>query len=177
MQVWRRVRGLLGTALTWGAVGALIGASMFLVRYRPWSVSATHWDRALALMGGFIGGGALWGSVCGLAFGVAVVAHARRSSLHRMTARRFTVWGAVAGAAFPGLIYTPAVLMTGAFDAIPFFSMLTGASAIAGALCARAIFALACRAPGLRTGPGELAVSLPENIAEASFAIPERERA
>src|SRR5262245_37188221 len=129
MQIRRRLRGLFGIAVTWGAVGALIGASMFLVRYRPWSVGVTHWCRAVSAMGAFIGAGALWGSVCGLAFGVAVWTYGRRSSLQQMTARRFTFWGAVAGAAFPVLIYTPAVVMRGAFGAIPFFSMLMGMSA------------------------------------------------
>ena len=69
MQVWRRVRGLLGSAATWGTVGALIGAAMYVARYRPWLLDAIHWDRELSLLGAFMGGGALWGSVCGRRYG------------------------------------------------------------------------------------------------------------
>ena len=176
MQVRRRVRGLLGTALTWGTVGALIGGSMFLVRYLPRPLSAIDWDRALVLMGAFVGGGALWGSVCGLAFGVAVWSLGRRSSFQQMSVRRFTLWGAVAGSVFPLLIYTPAVLMRGWFGAIPLFSMLTGISAMAGAVCARAIFALARRAPESGTLPAELVASPLETTPDALIARRERER-
>lgn len=174
MQVWRRVRGLLGSAATWGTVGALIGAAMYVARYRPWPLGAIHWDRALSLMGAFMGGGALWGSVCGLAFGVAVWSLGRRSSFQQVSARRFTLWGAVAGAAFPLLIYTPVVVMRGAFDAIPFFSMIAGISAVAGAACARTIFALARRAPEPRNVAPVLAASSPASMSTVPPATPER---
>lgn len=127
MQVWRRVRGLLGSAATWGTVGALIGAALYVARFRPWPLSAIHWDRALSLLGAFMGGGALWGSVCGLAFG-----------------------------------------------AIPFFSMLAGMSAVAGAACARTIFALARRAPEPRNGAPVLAASSPASLSAVPSATPER---
>ena len=134
MPRWRLARGLFGTALTWGAVGAFIGAAMFVARYRPWPVSAMHGERFFRLLGAFLGGGALWGAVCGVAFGVAVWRLGRRGSLEQVSTRRVMLWGALAGAAFPLLIYTPVVLR-GAFGAIPFFATIAGVSAVCWRSC------------------------------------------
>jgi hypothetical protein len=93
-----------------------------------------------------------------------------------MSARRFTLWGAMAGAAFPVLLYTPEVIMRGTYESIPFFSMLAGLSALAGAVCGRIVFALATRTPKLQSAPGVLAASLPESVGDVSFATSARER-
>ena len=58
-----------------------------------------------------------------------------------------SLWGAMGGAAFPLLLYTPVVISRGAYGLIPFYGMLTGISALFGALCGRVIFSLAQRAP------------------------------
>lgn len=173
MPRWRLARGLFGTALTWGAVGALIGAGMFVARYRPWPVSAMHGERFFRLLGAFLGGAALWGAVCGVAFGVAVWRLGRRGSLEQVSTRRVMLWGALAGAAFPLLIYTPIVLR-GAFGAIPFFATIAGVSAVAGAAVARAVFALARRAPAA-TEPAELVAASMSTADAMSFAMRERD--
>lgn len=165
---WRLLRGLLGAAITWGAVGAMIGATMFVVRDRPWHVQSIHWQRAFVLLSMFMGSGALWGSMCGLAFGIAVWNLGRRSQLQQISALRFTIWGAVAGAAFPVLLYTPVVLMRGAYSAVPLYSMLAGISAVLGAVCGRAIFALARRGSTLASGQSEF----DELSADGTFAMP-----
>jgi hypothetical protein len=144
---WRRARGLVGAAVTWGIVGALIGGAMFLARYQPWERDVSRWGRLLTNLAAFMGAGALWGSVCGLAFGLVLLRAGRNRHLHQLSSARLTLMGAVAGAAFPMLLYTPIVLMRGSFGAVPFYAMLTGISAVFGAVCARAIFALARRAP------------------------------
>jgi hypothetical protein len=159
MRIWQRLRGLLGTAITWGTVGATVGALMFAMRYRPWPIAAIHWGRFLTLFGLFVAAGALWGSASGLAFGLTVWHAERRRHFGQLSTRRIMVWGAVAGAAFPVLLYTPSVLR-GTFD-IPLFSILVGLSTLAGVACARATFAIAKRAPDRAEDLAELAASSP----------------
>ncbi|MES2306504.1 MAG: hypothetical protein V4558_13430 [Gemmatimonadota bacterium] len=151
MQILRRIRGLIGTAITWAIVGGLLGASFYLIRYQPWQ-AGTVWGRALRLLGAFLGAGALWGAACGLAFGLAIWGLGRHSQLHQLSVRRVTWWGALGGVSFPLLLYTPLVLVSGAVQAVPLFAVLTVMSAALGAVSARALFAVARRAPEL---PGE----------------------
>ncbi|MCC6243426.1 MAG: hypothetical protein IT353_11330 [Gemmatimonadaceae bacterium] len=146
MQLWQRARGLLGSALTWGAVGAVVGTTVFVLRFQPWQ-SALSASRLLTRFAAFAGAGALWGAACGLAFGIVVVMMGRRRGMSSLSAATLTLWGAIGGAAFPLLLYTPVVLSRGAYGLIPLYGMLTGVSALLGALCGRAIFSLARRAP------------------------------
>lgn len=158
MQLWTRVRGLLGSALTWGVVGAGVGTALFLVRFQPWQ-SSMDWSRLLTRLAAFAGVGALWGSVCGLAFGVVIWSLGRRKGASTLSAAKLTLWGAIGGAAFPLLLYTPVVLSRGVYGLIPFYGMLTGVSALLGALCGRAIFSLAQRAPAQPAPPARLGAS------------------
>ncbi|WP_373059567.1 hypothetical protein [Gemmatimonas sp.] len=116
----------------------------------------------------FAGAGALWGSVCGLAFGVVIWSMGRRKGASALSAAKLTLWGAIGGAAFPLLLYTPVVLSRGVYGLIPFYGMLAGISALLGALCGRAIFSLVHRAPAspvppalLRASPLELDRDIP----------------
>lgn len=120
---------------------------MFVARYRPWTLGAIHWGRTLTLLGAFLGGGALWGSVCGLAFGLVLWRAGRSRRFQQLSAPQLMLWGALGGAAFPVLLYTPVVLLRGAYGSIPFFGMLACISALVGAACGGAVFALAKRAP------------------------------
>ena len=176
MNGWRRVRGLAGAALTWGTVGALSGALLFVGRYRPWPVRAIHWDRFWWLFGAFTGTGALWGAVCGVAFGVVLWRLGRRWSLPELSTRRVTWWGAVAGAAFPVLVYTPAVLVRGIYGTIPLFATIVMISAVVGAGCARTLLALARRAPNPPDEMMRLGASSPDRLDATSFAITDREK-
>jgi CDP-diglyceride synthetase len=105
------------------------------------------WSRLLTRFAGFAGVGALWGSACGLAFGVVIWTMGRRKGASPLSAAKLTLWGAIGGAAFPLVLYTPVVLSRGVYGLIPFYGMLTGISALFGALCGRTIFSLAQRAP------------------------------
>lgn len=176
MHVWRRVRGLLGSVLTWGTVGAALGAAIFVLRFRPWSGTPIPAARLVSLSGTFLAGGAVWGAACGLAFGLAVWAIGRRREWAAISPRRFTFWGAVAGAAFPLLIYTPVVLWRGEFAAIPYFSMITGLSALTGAACARTVFAMVRRAPTAAFGQPGLRASIPDSFGEVAHEVVRRER-
>ena len=146
MQLWARVRGLLGSAMIWGVVGAGVGTAMFLVRFQPWQRSM-EWSSLLTRFAAFAGAGVRWGSVCGLAFGIVIRSMGRRKGASALSASKLTLWGAMGGAAFPLLLYTPVVISRGAYGLIPFYGMLTGISALFGALCGRVIFSLAQRAP------------------------------
>ena len=64
----RRIRGLLGTALIWGAVGVAIGAVLFLSNYKAWPIDPVHWNTDLqtAFMVYAVGFGLLSWIVCEL---------------------------------------------------------------------------------------------------------------
>lgn len=175
MTVWRRVRGLVGITALWGLIGGFVGAAMYFVRYQPWPSREVHWDRVIEFLSRFVGAGALWGSICGLAFGIVIWSLGRRSSLQQISSRRFMAWGAMAGAAFPVLIYTPAVLR-GAYAAIPFFSMITAVSTIAGALFAQTIFAMARRRTVSLRAATEHAASLSVGSSDSVVVTNERVR-
>jgi len=144
MMLLRRIRGLVGTALMWGVVGAAVGVGAFLIRYRPWPPSAIHWSRALVVFGMWESAAAMWGIACGLAFGLVLLASERTRHFSQLSTRRVTLWGALAGAAFPMLISIRPIL-SGA--SVMFFGMIVGASAVAGALWARGTMAIARRVP------------------------------
>lgn len=107
-----------------------------------------EWSQLFVRFAAFAGSGALWGAVCGLAFGAAIWRMSKRVGTS-LSARQLTTWGAIGGAAFPLLLYMPLVISRGAYGSIPFYGMLTGISALVGALCGRAVFSLATRRSAL----------------------------
>jgi hypothetical protein len=46
MSLIRRMRGLVGTALIWGGIGALVGVGAFVAVFRPWPLNAETLARA-----------------------------------------------------------------------------------------------------------------------------------
>jgi hypothetical protein len=157
----RRLKGLLGTALTWGVVGALAGVPVFVAIMRPWPLSLVRWDRFLSLFAKWEGMSALWGVICGLLFGLALLALERKNRLHELTPTRVAAWGAIAGGLFPAAL-TIRPLLGGAN---PFyFGGIILASALTGAIWARMSVALARRVP---SGPGMVALPL-ETAVEVS---------
>ena len=64
--------------------------------------------------------------------------------------------GAIAGAAFPLMIYVPAVLTRAIYGAIPFFGMLTAISALLGAGFGSLVLKAAKRAPEIVRQPAAL---------------------
>jgi hypothetical protein len=174
MKTWQRIRGLLGTTITWGVVGAIAGAAMFVARYQPWRVAPQFWARELQLLGMFLGGSALWGSACGFAFGAVIWATARHRSFAQLSSRQFLSLGAVAGAAFPFLLYTPIVLSRGEFGLIPLFGTLTVISALLGAGVGRVVFSIAKRAPEVSRVP--VALMDASFLSESDVSVPRGEQ-
>ena len=161
----RRLRGLIGTALTWGVVGVACSVVLFLSNYKAWPIDAVHWQRSLTILAGFLAGGALWGGASGVAFGLVLLSAVRRRGYQYLSSSRITAWGAIAGAAFPLLLYTP-ILLQGAQNVLPLYALVTGVSAIAGAVCARVSYALAQRAP-VEASESIAAVSAPHELLTA----------
>ena len=144
MSVKRRVRGLLGTALIWGGIGAVVGLPVFVAVFRPWHVDAATLPRALQLFAKWETASLLWGIATGLTFGLVILALERTRRRPELSTARITAWGAIAGGLFPALL-SIRPLMAGA--SVLYFAPIIAGSALAGALWARASFALARRAP------------------------------
>lgn len=103
--VLRRIRGVLGTALTWavawGIGGLLIGVASVLLPFLPWDGFFRVFDAPLPAMAvpGFFAGG-LYAVIVGIV--------ARHKRLHELSMRSVATWGALGGALLAAL---PAVLV------------------------------------------------------------------
>jgi len=150
----RKLRGIVGTGLTWAAV---------------WSVAGTILQGGLALLGvmrapdlfvapfmwGLMGlyGGSMFGALLSLTEG--------RLTLERLRIGRVAGWGAIAGFALP-IVYN---LMRGDPGAISMMSVLTSAFILAplSAGSAAAMTALAQRAGRNELGSGDETGVLPDD--------------
>ena len=144
MSVIRRVRGLVGTALTWGGIGALVGFGAFVAVFRPWPLSAASLPRAIQLFAKWEGAAFIWGVASGLAFGLIILALERTRRWAQLSPARISAWGALAGGLLPALL-SVRPLLGGA--SATYFGLIIGASTLAGAAWARASFAMARRVP------------------------------
>lgn len=142
MSLIRLLRGLLGTALTWGVIGAVVGVPTYVVVMRPWPLSDMNWQRMLTTFGAWEGASFLWGLATGLTFGLVIAALERSRRLQQLEPSRVALWGAVAGAAFPSVLAI-APLMSGA--SAVYFGLIIAASAVTGAVWAHASLKIARR--------------------------------
>jgi hypothetical protein len=114
MTLWRRIRGVLGTAATWFVSWATLGAIYLLIDMvrNYWSVPEIrdHLFIGLAAMGIFWG---VWGAVSGILYGVSVAISQRGRAFAQLRARNLALWGAVSGAAYPGFAWISSVLTPG----------------------------------------------------------------
>jgi hypothetical protein len=131
MRLLRRIRGIVGTALTWAAGWGILGAvvsALSIVASGPWDgppVAKMVFLGALFL--------ATYGFIAGLVFSLVVLAAERRRTLHQLTLPRVTAWGGLGGvlmAAVPVAATGPSVL-TGVFLLM---SGLLGAGSAAASL-------------------------------------------
>jgi hypothetical protein len=95
----RRIRAILGTALTWGAVWAVLGVAggvrgLFVLAWLRESPSVILLNAAI----GFGASGVIAGAIFALALGTA---ERRTGSLHGLSIRRTGVWGAIGGLTLP----------------------------------------------------------------------------
>ena len=132
MKNWgRRIRGAIGTGLTWGA--AWFGAGILLAR-----VPGFYSDLPFALLF------APLGFVTGVVFsGILVVVEGRRR-FDRMSLSRFAGWGAVSGLLLSGLFVVAAALRGATVWGE--FLVFGPPLAMAGAVCAAGSLAMARRA-------------------------------
>jgi hypothetical protein len=95
MRTWtRRVRGAIGTGLTWavawGIAGVLIGVASVLVPHRMWDVFLRVFDAPLPAL-------AVPGFVGGVLFSVVLGVAGRHRRFDELSLPRFAAWGAVGG--------------------------------------------------------------------------------
>lgn len=114
MRLLRRIRGIVGTALTWatawGVVGAVWMGIVFLVGDFPPEASA-----AGMILVGFILLG-VYGFLAGIAFSLVVLAAERKRTIHQLTLRRVAAWGGLGATlmfAVPVALSTPSMLVKG----------------------------------------------------------------
>jgi len=99
MKKWlRRIRGVIGTALTWAVAWSNAGAIISLLG--AGSVFGLVFDLAIFGAVGLIGG-AIFSTVLGIADG--------RRRFDELSLPRFAAWGAVAGLLLSGILVTVAV--------------------------------------------------------------------
>ena len=133
--IWRRLRGILGTLVTWAGVGALLGLLIFVVRYDAWRLpmaSAEQVRRWLRLLVTWELAASLWGALGGLTFSLAVWIGARTNDVRHLSPRRMAIWGALAGATLPAGLYV-ARLLKGGSPYFPTLFIVGSLGAIAGA--------------------------------------------
>jgi hypothetical protein len=139
----RRIRGLVGTAITWGVIGALVGIPAYIVAMRPWPLSAIRWQRLWTTFAMWEAVAVVWGIAGGLAFGFAVMALARTRRLSQLSLTRVAALGALGGGLLPAVLVWPNLLGSNS----AYFGAIIGAGALGGAIWARMSPAIARRAP------------------------------
>lgn len=113
--VWRRVRGLIGTAILWAGAFSLVGLG---VGAGFWATGHTFFD-----LGGagwlwlWVQVGAVTGGISGAAFSLAVMAVERRGDFRIISPFRFGLLGAVAAGSVIAIMAAPASLVYGLIGA------------------------------------------------------------
>jgi hypothetical protein len=93
----RKCRGILGVAITWGAVwGAVFATLAFIIgAIDPDAINAGETRLRISAVG------ALFGAVSGVVFGVLLAVAEGRKTLRDLSLVRVALWGAVATAVYP----------------------------------------------------------------------------
>jgi hypothetical protein len=99
--IFRRLRGALGTGLTWAAGWGVLGAVHGLVLgiFKPWQWE--FYNPILTTARGY----AIAGLIAGTGFGALLMALDRGKTLGALSYRRFGAWGAAGGALVPVLVH------------------------------------------------------------------------
>lgn len=140
-----RIRGVLGTALTWAIVWLLVGLGVVLFLREPNCLYCNpNWRLYFVLFW------TLWGGISGAGFAIVLMIAERRHTFADLTVARTARWGAVGAAAVPGVVMIWDVVASG-FDSSVLadvrFPLITLAiSAALGAGCAAGTLRIAKRA-------------------------------
>lgn len=145
--IWRRLRGIIGTTISWAGAGALGGLAIGVVqvvwllgvRDRPWSL-------AVRLGGSAIPFWALIGAVLGFVFAVGLPLAARRvTTLGALSTRRMAISGAISGVLVSlGLL---GVVSGGALPPLLAFITYIGVGGLIGCGFATGMLRIAQRVP------------------------------
>ena len=139
-RIVRRLRGLLGVGVTWGALWSVIGAGVGLVLG---IVAPEMWGWTDRFFEWTIGMG-LYGLVSGVGFGSLLALREGRRTMFEVSLRRTAIWGVMGSAAVP-LMFAA----LGAFEAGTTIAEVLGAilvTAVLGGTFAPAAIAVARRA-------------------------------
>jgi hypothetical protein len=143
MSLLRKVRGLLGTAVTWAIAWIPLGlipiALIELLSGRPLHLAF------LVRIAGALG---VVGAISGLAFGTILAIAERRHTLSTVSARRVAFWGSLGALLAPGVSLGLFLLRDPDFFEPTMALRTLGISCLLGAACAGGTLYLARRAPG-----------------------------
>lgn len=122
MKRWmRKLRGMLGVGMMWGALGGAVGAVVSLLGAAADTGTVSEWLLSVGL--GFAG----FGFLAGVGFAATLSALDGRRTLRELSVRRAAMWGGLAGFAFP--LTLVAALSGGALPLVP---AITTAAAFGG---------------------------------------------
>lgn len=137
MRLLRRIRGIVGTALTWATAWGVVGAFGYAIATLTWDLPSDASRSGMILGGAFFLG--IYGFLAGVAFSLVVLAAERRRTFHQLTMRRVAAWGGLGSVllfAVPVAESTAPLLVNG-------ITLL--ATGLLGAGCAAASLAVARR--------------------------------
>ena len=137
---FRRLRGLLGVGLTWGALWSVIGGGVGLVLavvapdVGGWTNRVFEWALGMGL----------YGLVSGVGFGSLLALREGRKTILDISLRRAAIWGVVGSAAVPLLFGALGTFEFGTTTAEVLGAILV--TGVLGGSCAPAAIAIARRA-------------------------------
>jgi hypothetical protein len=158
MRLLRRIRGIVGTALTW-ATGWGVGGAVWMGIVFPVVGFPPEAFAACMILGGvFLLG--VYGFLAGAAFSLVVLAAEKRRTLHQLTLRRVAAWGALGTIlmfAVPVALSTPSVLAKG-ITLLVIAVLGAGSAAASLSIARRGLVggALEVRRIGVAPAPGAL---------------------
>ena len=148
-ELLRRLRGLAGVGLTWGALwaamGAVIGVVVGVISPELWAVNP---------VGEWAVGMGLYGLVSGLGFGTVISLRERQKEIADLTLGRVAAWGVLGSAAVPLFfgalgMFEPGTTTIDVAQAVLVTGLLGGASAPASVALAKRAELRAAEAPRL----------------------------
>jgi len=157
--LWRRVRGVLGTASIWFVSWATLGALYLLVdvvRHAWIPEVRSQLLSGLVAIGLFWG---IWGAISGIVYGISVAVSQRGRALGQLQARHLAFWGAFAGASYPGVLWVSSLVAPGLW--LTDLPIATAMGAVAGAASAWSSLWIARRAEARALLPSSAAIEAP----------------
>lgn len=128
-RLWRRLRGLFGTAIVWAGAFALVGlavGAVFWASGETWfGLGGAGWLTLWAEVG------AVTGAISGGVFSLAVMAVERRGNFSLITPLRFGAIGALTAGIVAAIIWSPQATLFGSIGAAIGFVCGSGSVVVA----------------------------------------------